>query len=40
MGYHDNSILKVDQELLKPCDRVEIQMVRRLIEEQDIRVSE
>ena len=40
MGYHDNGILEVDQEFLKPCDRVEIQMVRRLIEEQDIRVSE
>ena len=40
MGYHDNGILKVDQELLKPCDRVEIQMVRRLVEEQNIRISE
>ena len=40
MGYHNNGILEVDQELLKPCDRVEIQMVRRLVEEQDIRISE
>ena len=40
MGYHDNGILKVDQELLQPCDRVQIQMVGRLVEEQDVRIAE
>ena len=40
MGYHDNGILKVDQELLEPCDRIEIQVVGRLVEKQDVRVSE
>ena len=40
MGYHDNRILKVDQELLEPCDRIEIQVVCRLVEKQDVRVSE
>ena len=40
MGYHDNGILKVDQKLLQPCDRIQIQMVGRLVEKQDVRVSE
>ena len=40
MGYNDDGIVKVDQEFLKPCDRIEIQVVGRLVEKQDIRVSE
>ena len=40
MGYDDNGVLKVDQELLKPCDRIEIQVVGRLVEQQDIGISE
>ena len=40
MGYNDDRILEVDQELLEPCDRIEIQVVGRLVEEQDIRVAE
>ena len=40
MGYHDHRILKIDQELLKPGDGVQIQMVGRLVEQQDVRVAE
>ena len=36
MGYYDDGILKVNQEFLQPCDRIEIQMVGRLVEKQDI----
>ena len=39
MGYNDDGIVKVDQEFLEPFDRREIQVVGRLIEEQDVRVS-
>ena len=37
---HDDRILKVDQKLLKPADRVQIQMVCRLIQKQDVRIAE
>ena len=40
MGYNDNGVLKVDQKFFKPCDRIEIQMVGRLVEKQDIRIAE
>ena len=40
MGYNDNGILEVDQELLKPLDRIQVQVVGRLVEKKDIRVSE
>ena len=40
MGYDDNGILEVDQELLKPLDRIEVQVVGRLVEKKDVRVSE
>ena len=40
MGYHDYRVFKVNQELLQPCDGVEVQMVRRLVKKQDIRVAE
>ena len=40
MGYNDDRILKVDQELLEPCDRIEIQVVGRLVEKQDVRIAE
>ena len=39
MGYNDDGIVKVDQEFFEPFDRREIQVVGRLIEEQDVRVS-
>ena len=40
MGYNDNRVVKVNEELFQPCDRVQIQMVGRLVEEQDVRVAE
>ena len=39
MGYDDYRIFKIDQKLLQPCDRIQIQMVRRLVEQQNIRIS-
>ncbi len=39
MGDDDNGVVKADQEFLQPCDGVQIQMVRRLIQEQDVRVA-
>ena len=40
MGNDDDRIVEVDEELLKPADGVEIQMVGRLVQEQDVGVSE
>ena len=40
MGYNNDGIVKVDQEFFQPFDRREIQMVGRLIEEQNIRIPE
>ena len=40
MGYNDNGVVKVDQEFFQPCDRIQIQVVGRLVQKQDIRVSE
>ena len=40
VGDHDHGILKIDQELFQPRDGVQIQMVGRLVEEQDVRVAE
>ena len=40
MGDDDDRVVKFDQELLEPCDRVEIEVVRGLVEQQDIRVAE
>ena len=40
MRYDDNSIVKVDQELLKPVDRLKVEMVRRLVEQQNVRIAE
>ena len=40
MGYHDNSIIKIDQEFFKPLNRGKIQMVGRLIQQQNVRISE
>ena len=39
MRYDDNCIFKIDQELFKPVDSVQIQVVSRLIQEQDIRIT-
>ena len=40
MGYHDDRVLKVDEELLQPGDGVQIQVVGRLVQKQDVRVAE
>ena len=40
MGNNDNRIFKFDQKFFQPCDRIQIQMVGRLIQKQDIRVTE
>ena len=40
MGYNDNGILEVDEEFFKPCNRIEIQVVRRLVEKQNVRITE
>ena len=40
MGHNDDCIVKVNEELLQPRDRIKVKMVGRLVEEQDIRVAE
>ena len=40
MGYHDNCVLKVDQKLLQPRNGIQIQVVGRLIQKQDVWVAE
>ena len=40
MGDNDDRVIKVDQKFFKPCDRIQIQMVGRLIKKKDIRISE
>ena len=39
MGHHDDRIVEIDQKFFQPCDGIEIQMVGRLVEQQDIRVA-
>ena len=40
MGDYDDCIVKIDQELFKPFNGRQIQVVGRLIQKQDIRVTE
>ena len=40
MGYDDDGILEVDEELLEPLNGVQVEVVGRLVEEQDVRVTE
>ena len=40
MGYYDDGVREANQELLQPCDSVQIQVVGRLVQKQDIRVAE
>ena len=40
MGNDDHGVGKVDQELLQPVDGIQIQMVGRLVEKQDIGIAE
>ena len=37
---NDNGIFKVNQKLLKPCNGIQIQMVGRLVQKQDIGIAE
>ena len=39
MGYHNNCIFKIDQEFFQPCNSVQIQVVGRLIQKQNVRIS-
>ena len=40
MGYDDNGILEIDEEFLQPGDRVQIQVVGGLVQQQDVGISE
>ena len=40
MGYHDYSVIKINQEFFQPCNGIEIQVVGRLVEKKNIRISE
>src|SRR5699024_5335215 len=40
MGYHDDRVLEVYQELLEPRDRIQVQVVGGLVEQEDVRVAE
>ena len=40
MGHYNDSILKVDQELLQPFDGIQVQVVGRLIQKKNIRIAE
>ena len=39
VGYDDDGIVEIDEEFLKPADRVQIQMVSRLVQKQDIVIT-
>ena len=39
MGHDDDCVFKINQKLLQPSDRVQIQMVCRLVEQQYIRIA-
>ena len=39
MRYNDNRILKIRQEVFQPVNGINIQVVRRLIEQQDVRIA-
>ena len=40
VGDDDDRVLEVDEELLKPVDRVEVEVVGRLVEQQDVGIAE
>ena len=40
MRYYDDSVVKVDKKFLQPLNGIQIQMVSRLIQKQDIRIAE
>ena len=40
MTDHDHRVVEVDEKLLQPGDGIQIQMVRRLVQKKNIRISE
>ncbi len=40
MGYYNDSIFKIDEEVLQPRNGIQIQMVGGLVQQQNIRVAE
>ena len=40
MRYHDDGIVKVNEEFLQPFYGVQVQVVGRLVLKQDIRIAE
>ena len=40
MGNDDDRIVKIDEELVEPVDSVEIEVVRRLVEQQNVGIAE
>ena len=39
MGHHDDRVFEIDEEVLQPCDGVQIQMVGGLVQEQYVRIA-
>ena len=39
MGNHDNGVLKASQKVLQPVDGGQVQMVGRLVQQQDVRIA-
>ena len=40
VGDRDHCVVEIDQKFLQPCDGIQIQMVGRLVQEQDIGIAE
>ena len=40
MGYDDDRILKVNEEFFQPGNSVQIQVVGRLVQKKDVRITE
>ncbi len=39
MGHDDDRVVKINQKLLEPSDRIQIQMVCRLVEQQNVWIA-
>ena len=40
MGYDDDRVLEIDQEVFEPLDCLKVKVIRRLIKKQDIGFAE
>jgi len=40
MGHDDHGVLERQQEFLEPQDRLDVEVIGRLVEQQDIRFTE